>query len=67
MEEIGKHTRVIGERRDEVRAELVARYQEGASIRSLAAEFGRSYGFVHRMLREAPITLRPRGGSRVTK
>ncbi|MBN9620404.1 MAG: transcriptional regulator, partial [Actinobacteria bacterium] len=36
---------------------------KGASIRSLAAEHGRSYGFVHRLLVESGTTLRGRGGA----
>ena len=35
----------------------------GASIRDLASETGRSYGFVHRMLSEAGVALRGRGGA----
>ena len=35
----------------------------GSSIRDLASETGRSYGFVHRMLSEAGVTLRGRGGA----
>lgn len=42
---------------------LAQRYRDGASIRSLAADFGRSYGFVQRLLREAGVTARPRGGA----
>ncbi|MBB4854594.1 transposase [Mycobacteroides chelonae] len=48
--------------RDEERAELKAAYEKGASIRALAAEAGRSYGFVHRALVESGATLRGRGG-----
>ncbi|MEU5498014.1 helix-turn-helix domain-containing protein [Streptomyces griseofuscus] len=40
------------------------RYESGASIRQLAAEIGRSYGFVHRYLTLAETTFQPRGGSR---
>lgn len=42
---------------------LARRYRDGASIRSLAADFGRSYGFVQRLLREAGVVARPRGGA----
>jgi predicted transcriptional regulator len=43
--------------------ELVARYRAGDSIRELAASTGRSYGFVHRLLSEAGVELRGRGGA----
>ncbi|MEE1789384.1 helix-turn-helix domain-containing protein, partial [Streptomyces sp. BE308] len=39
------------------------KYDSGASIRALAEETGRSYGFVHRMLSESGGTLRGRGGA----
>ncbi|MGH3956000.1 helix-turn-helix domain-containing protein [Mycobacteroides salmoniphilum] len=48
--------------RDEERAELKAAYEQGASIRTLAADAGRSYGYVHRALVESGVTLRGRGG-----
>jgi hypothetical protein len=35
----------------------------GSSIRSIAADTGRSYGFVHRVLTESGATLRGRGGA----
>lgn len=48
--------------RDEERAELKAGYEKGASIRTLAAETGRSYGYVHRALVESGVVLRgPQG------
>ncbi|HEY8456170.1 MAG TPA: helix-turn-helix domain-containing protein [Actinopolymorphaceae bacterium] len=59
-----KHAHVTGKDRDELSAELSRKYAEGASIRMLAAETGRSYGFIHRVLREAGVELRSRGGSR---
>ncbi len=42
---------------------LKKKYDSGASIRALAEETGRSYGFVHRMLSESGVTLRGRGGA----
>lgn len=48
--------------RDEERAELKAGYEKGASIRTLATDTGRSYGYVHRALVESGVTLRGRGG-----
>lgn len=50
-----------GKARDELRADIAARYNEGASIRSLIRlAGGRSYGFVHRLLAEAEVEFRPR-------
>lgn len=40
---------------------LRARYEDGDTIRDLKAATGRSYGYLHRLLREAGTTLRPRG------
>jgi len=48
--------------RDEMLTELRSAYEGGASIRSLVATTGRSYGSVHSMLRESGTTMRSRGG-----
>ncbi|MDX1872696.1 helix-turn-helix domain-containing protein [Mycolicibacterium sp. 120266] len=48
--------------RDQVLTELRTAYERGASIRSLVAMTGRSYGSVHSMLRESGTTMRSRGG-----
>lgn len=62
-ETLRKGTRVTGTERAELADELKKRYDNGESIRSLAASTGRSYGFVHRLLTEAGVTLRGRGGA----
>ncbi|WP_046469617.1 helix-turn-helix domain-containing protein [Allosalinactinospora lopnorensis] len=62
-ETLRKGTRVTGTERSELANELKKRYDDGESIRSLAASTGRSYGFVHRLLTEAGVTLRGRGGA----
>ncbi|MFD8919602.1 helix-turn-helix domain-containing protein [Streptomyces sp. NPDC059569] len=36
--------------------------EEGLSIRAIRDETGRSFGFVHRMLSEAGVDFRSRGG-----
>ncbi|MFB9802395.1 helix-turn-helix domain-containing protein, partial [Streptomonospora salina] len=59
-ETLKKGTRVTGTERSELASELKRRYDDGESIRSLAAATGRSYGFVHRLLTEAGVTLRGR-------
>lgn len=61
--EYAKGTRVTGESRDRLQAHLKERYEAGASIRSLAQETGRSYGFVHNVLVESDVVLRHRGGA----
>ncbi|AKN17313.1 transcriptional regulatory protein [Mycobacterium haemophilum DSM 44634] len=48
--------------RDELLHELRHAYEGGASIRSLVATTGKSYGSVHSMLRESGTTMRSRGG-----
>jgi hypothetical protein len=48
--------------RDELLHELRNAYESGASIRSLVASTGRSYGSVHSLLRESGTTMRSRGG-----
>ncbi|ART73726.1 MULTISPECIES: helix-turn-helix domain-containing protein [Mycobacteriaceae] len=48
--------------RDELLTELRSAYERGASIRSLVATTGRSYGSIHSLLRESGTTMRSRGG-----
>jgi hypothetical protein len=61
--ELRKGMRVTGGERDKLSTTLRKRYDGGASIRDLAEQTGRSYGFVHRILGEAGATLRGRGGA----
>jgi hypothetical protein len=58
-----KGTRVTGEDRSKLATILGKRYDNGESIRDLAASTGRSYGFIHRILTETGVTLRGRGGA----
>ncbi|MGD1237748.1 helix-turn-helix domain-containing protein [Mycobacterium seoulense] len=48
--------------REQMLSELRNAYEGGASIRTLAARTGRSYGSVHSMLLQAGTTMRGRGG-----
>ncbi|MCA2243277.1 MULTISPECIES: helix-turn-helix domain-containing protein [Mycobacterium] len=48
--------------RDQLLDELRHAYEGGASIRSLVATTGRSYGSIHSLLRESGTTMRSRGG-----
>lgn len=61
--ELKKGSRVTGGDRDQLAAELKRKYEAGQSIRLLAQDTGRSYGFVHRILSESGATLRGRGGA----
>lgn len=58
-----KHARITGTPRAKLSTELKKAYAKGASIRELAEQHGRSYGFVHRLLTEADVALRGRGGA----
>ncbi len=55
--------RVTGEQRAELARTLEGKYRAGASIRELASDTGRSYGFIHRVLTDAGVPLRGRGGA----
>ena len=63
MADLKKGARITGGDRSKLAADLKRKYSSGQSIRQLAAETGRSYGFVHRMLSESGVSLRGRGGA----
>ena len=52
----------MGSDREALTTEVVKQYEAGTSIRAIAAQVNRSYGFVHRLLSESSADLRPRGG-----
>jgi hypothetical protein len=54
--------RELDKSRDELLNELRHEYEKGASIRTLVATTGKSYGSIHSMLRESGTTMRSRGG-----
>jgi len=58
-----KGRRITGDERGTLSDELRRKYEQGSSIRAIAADTGRSYGFVHRVLMESGVTLRSRGGA----
>jgi hypothetical protein len=62
-ETVKKGARITGADRQKLAGELTKKYANGASIRALAEETGRSYGFVHRILTENDVSLRSRGGA----
>ncbi|MET7826994.1 helix-turn-helix domain-containing protein [Streptomyces sp. NPDC005386] len=55
--------RITGEQRVRLASEVKQAYEGGASIRVLARAQGRSYGFMHDLLREAGAVFRARGGN----
>ncbi|MEV0278568.1 helix-turn-helix domain-containing protein [Streptomyces sp. NPDC050610] len=57
--------RLRGQQRKEVAEAVVNAYDPGsASIRDIADATGRSYGWVHQVLKDQKVPLRPRGGAR---
>ncbi len=60
---IRKGARITGSAREKLTADLRKKYEKGQSIRALADGTGRSYGFVHRLLVDADVPLRGRGGA----
>lgn len=48
--------------REQLLGELRYAYEGGASIRTLVASTGRSYGSIHSLLLESGTTMRSRGG-----
>lgn len=58
-----KGTRLVGEDRDRLTSQVTDEYQDGKSIRDIAAATGRSYGFIHRVLVESGASMRSRGGA----
>lgn len=63
MADLKKGARITGTSRDKLAADLRKKYDAGQSIRALAGQTGRSYGFIHRILSESGATLRGRGGA----
>lgn len=63
MAVLKKGARITGSDRTKLAGDLKKAYEKGKSIRELAETHGRSYGFVHRVLSEAEVSLRGRGGA----
>lgn len=62
-EALAKGSRITGTRRTELAAELGQRYGAGESIRAIAETTGRSFGFVHGLIKESGVEVRGRGGA----
>jgi hypothetical protein len=60
--DIKKGARLTGDDRARMAERVTAQYNQGRSIREIAQDTGRSYGFVHRVLSESEVALRGRGG-----
>lgn len=57
-----KWARLSGEERTAFRTRCAELYEQGGlSVREIVSQTGRSYGAVHKMLREAQVRMRPRG------
>lgn len=63
MTELTKGRRITGDERGSLEETLRKQYESGASIRQLAEQTGRSYGFVHGVLVDSGAAMRGRGGS----
>ena len=63
MDNESRGRRIVGEERMTLAESYVAKYSAGHSIRAIAEDSGRSYGFVHRVLTESGMELRARGGN----
>jgi hypothetical protein len=60
---LAKGSRITGTQRTELASRYARRYAAGESIRKIADDAGRSFGFVHGVLKEAGVELRGRGGA----
>src|SRR6478609_4264992 len=60
---LAKGSRITGAQRGSLASTYAKRYAAGDSIRKIAEDSGRSYGFVHGVLKESGATLRGRGGA----
>ena len=56
--------RLAKKQRGKIGGELLQRYEQGRSVREICAETGYSIGRVRRLLLEAGVTFRARGGAR---
>ena len=60
---LAKGSRITGAQRTTLASQYAKRYAAGESIRKIAEDAGRSFGFVHGVLKEAGVELRGRGGA----
>ena len=62
-EALARGSRITGTQRADLAARLGRRYAAGESIRAIAEDTGRSFGFVHGLVKESGVDLRGRGGA----
>ncbi len=62
-EALARGSRISGAERAELTTRLAARYAAGESIRAIAEDTGRSFGFVHGLVKESGVPMRSRGGA----
>lgn len=67
MAKLKKSARITGKPRTSATEVFKKKYANGVSIRTIAQQSGRSYGFVHRLLVESGVSMRGRGGFNRTK
>jgi len=60
---LSKGSRITGDARQEIARVAKKDYESGRTIRDIAANLGRSYGFVYKVLSDAQVQLRNRGNS----
>jgi Helix-turn-helix domain len=60
---VAKGARITGPQRETLASQYAKRYDAGESIRKIAEDAGRSFGFVHGVLKENGVALRGRGGA----
>ena len=61
--DLARNQRVTGSERTKLSNELLKRYQKGQSIREICSETGYSIGRVRRLLVDAGVEFRGRGGA----
>ena len=61
--ELQRNQRVTGSERAKLGSELLTRYEKGQSIREICNETGYSIGRVRRLLVDAGVEFRGRGGT----
>lgn len=61
-ERVTKGVRITGDDRAAMAEEIEQRYLGGETVRTIAADLGRSYGFIHGLLKEQGVNFRARGG-----
>ncbi len=57
-----KGVRITGKDREKLTEKVKRQYAKGSGIRTIASAHGRSYGFIHMLLVEGGVEIRPRGG-----